>query len=92
MSESICVFEWRYGSPEMKRLFSRINILKTYAKVETALMYALWKVGLANEDEYKAVAEASDRIDMKRVDELESRLGHDIMALAVHPSSFPWSS
>lgn len=86
MSESICVFEWRYGSPEMKRLFSRINILKTYAKVETALMYALWKVGLANEDEYKAVAEASDRIDVKRVDELESRLGHDIMALAVHLS------
>ncbi|MGC9106531.1 MAG: adenylosuccinate lyase [Thermoprotei archaeon] len=84
MSEHVCVFEWRYGSPEMRRLFSRENVLKSYARVEAALLYALWKVGIAEEEDFKAVSEAVNKIDVNRVDQLEAQLGHDVMALAVH--------
>lgn len=83
MSE-VCVLEWRYGSPEMRKLFTREEILKRYGLVETALVYALWKVGIASEIDYKRVREAVDRISVERVDELERKVGHDVMALTLH--------
>ncbi len=83
MSE-VCVLEWRYGSEDMRRLFTRREILKRYGVVEAALMYALWKVGLATEEDYRKVLEVIDKIDVARVDELEKKVGHDVMALTLH--------
>ena len=83
MSE-VCVLEWRYGSPEMRKLFTREEILKRYGLVEEALVYALWRVGIASEKDYKLVREAVERIRVERVDELERKVGHDVMALTLH--------
>ena len=83
MSE-VCVLEWRYGSPEMRKLFTREEILRRYGLVEAALVYALWKVGIASETDYKRVREAVERISVERVDELERKVGHDVMALTLH--------
>lgn len=83
MSE-VCVLEWRYGSPEMRKLFTREEILKRYGLVEEALVYALWRVGIASEKDYKLVREAVERISVERVDELERKVGHDVMALTLH--------
>ena len=83
MSE-VCVLEWRYGSPEMRKLFTREEILRRYGLVEAALVYALWKVGIASETDYKRVREAAEKIRVERVDELERKVGHDVMALTLH--------
>ncbi|BCU70553.1 adenylosuccinate lyase [Stygiolobus caldivivus] len=84
MSNEICVFEWRYGSREMRELFSRKNILRTMAEVEVALLYGLAKVGICTENEAKKVEQIIDKIDVEQVNELEKKLGHDVMALTVH--------
>ncbi|AHC51082.1 adenylosuccinate lyase [Sulfolobus acidocaldarius SUSAZ] len=84
MDHDICVLEWRYGSKEMRQLFSRKNIVKTMAEVEIALLYALSKLGLIKETDVKKVEDIIDKIDLNRVDELERKLGHDVMALTVH--------
>jgi len=84
MSNEICVFEWRYGSKEMRDLLSRKNIVKTMAEVEVALLYALFKAGVINEDESKRVKEVIEKINIERINELEKKLGHDVMALTVH--------
>ncbi len=84
MSNEVCVLEWRYGSKEMREIFSRLNILKTMAKVEVALLYALAENGLCKLDDAKYVEKIIDKINSNRVDELEKKLGHDVMALTVH--------
>ena len=84
VEDSICVLEWRYGSKEMREIFKRDNILKKMAIVEVALLYALSKIGLVKEEDVINVKEAINKIDPNRVDELERKLGHDVMALTVH--------
>jgi len=84
VEDSICVLDWRYGSKEMREIFKRDNILKKMAIVEVALLYALSKIGLVKEEDVTNVKEAINKIDPNRVDELERKLGHDVMALTVH--------
>jgi len=45
--EHTCVFDWRYGSSEMRDLFKAENIVKTYIRVEQALLKGLEEAGLA---------------------------------------------
>ncbi len=83
MSEDfVCPLDWRYGSKEMKELFSHENIIKRYAQVELALIQAFSKIGLTNEEDVERVKKAISTIKAIEVDELESKIGHDVMALA----------
>lgn len=84
MEDSICVFDWRYGSKEMREVFKRENILKRMATVEVALLYALSKLGFVKEEDVVIVKKSIEKIDINRVDELEKKLGHDVMALVVY--------
>ncbi|MBB5253170.1 adenylosuccinate lyase [Sulfurisphaera ohwakuensis] len=84
MENSICVLDWRYGSKEMRELFQRATILKRMATVEVALLYALSKIGLVREEDILVVQKNIDKINISRVEELEKKLGHDVMALTVH--------
>ncbi|QGA54958.1 adenylosuccinate lyase [Sulfolobus sp. E5-1-F] len=83
MEDSICPLEWRYGSNEMRKLFSREEILKTRIQVEIALLKALSKYGLVKEEDIQKVEKASLTIRPEEVDELESKIGHDVMAMVV---------
>ncbi len=76
----VCVFEWRYGSDEMRRVWSRKRRLELMALVERALLKALVEAGLIPKVNYDEVMEAVKDLDPKEVDELERELGHDIMA------------
>jgi len=79
----ICPLEWRYGSPEMRALFTRENLLRKRLEVEVALAYGLEAAGLISPGMAKKIEMAVERVKLKRVDELEAKMGHDIMALAV---------
>ncbi|RLE51328.1 MAG: adenylosuccinate lyase, partial [Candidatus Methanomethylicota archaeon] len=78
----VCPLEHRYGSSEMRALFTNENILRKRLQVEVALAYGLAAAGFISFEEALKIEEASSRVKLERVEELESVLGHDIMALA----------
>lgn len=82
LEEKICPFEWRYGSPEMRRLFSVDSIVKTYIKVEVALLKALGEVGLAPGHCYLEVEKCAETLIPAEVYMREQVTGHDIASLA----------
>ncbi len=81
--EVVCPLEWRYGSPEMKRIFSKENITKTRLKVEAALAHGLAKAGIIDEKHAIEIEKSIDKVNLDRIDEIEAKIGHDIMALAL---------
>lgn len=82
MEERVCPFEWRYGSPDMRKLFTVENIVKTYVRVEVALMKALGEVGLAPPHCYLELMKCSETLDPADIYARELVTGHDIASLA----------
>ncbi len=82
-SESpICPLEWRYGSPEMKKLFTQEALLRKRLHVETALAHGLAAAGIISDEAARRIEAAAAKVGVERVNELEAKLGHDIMAIA----------
>lgn len=73
-------FSWRYGSEEMRRIFSEVNKRKTWRKVWVALAKAQKKAGLLTDDEFKSIEKNAANIDIERAHEIEKEIYHDLMA------------
>jgi len=73
--------DYRYGTAEMKRIWSEESKIKRMIRVEMALLRALAKKGYLDEDEAKRAKKNSLRITTRRVREIEDEIKHDIMAL-----------
>ncbi|MFP3268799.1 MAG: adenylosuccinate lyase [Desulfurococcales archaeon] len=80
--DAFCVFDWRYGSGEMRSLFSYEKIVKTYIEVENALLNALAEVGIAPSICRDHIKICGKDVGAKEVYEREKILGHDIASLA----------
>ncbi|RLI69153.1 adenylosuccinate lyase, partial [Candidatus Heimdallarchaeota archaeon] len=75
--------DWRYGSEEMRQLFSREKRLELLLKVEAAIAYAHAIVGdipkkAAEEIEKKA---STKFVTLERVAEIEREISHDIASV-----------
>ena len=79
---SICPFDYRYGSKEMRDLLKRENILRRFIEVEAALMKALEEAGFAPRGCYEVLSKCAFSVRPEEVDELEAKLGHDVASLA----------
>jgi len=79
----ICPLEWRYGSEEMRKLFSRENITSTRLKVEVALAQGLSRAGIIPSWIPEKLEKTVEKVKIERIDELEGKLGHDIMAMVM---------
>ncbi|MGC8753213.1 MAG: adenylosuccinate lyase [Fervidicoccaceae archaeon] len=79
--DAVCVFDWRYGSKEMRELFSPENIVKTYIRVENVLMNALIEAGLAPGSCENSIISCEGKVSPEEVYEREKVLGHDIASL-----------
>jgi len=66
----------------MRKLFTREELMKRRLEVEVALAYGLAKAGIVEEWVPKQIEESVGKVTIKRIDELEEKMGHDIMALA----------
>lgn len=82
-SDCLHPINWRYGSQEMRELFSRKKRLELLLKVEAAIASAHAKVGnipkeAAKEIENKASLEF---VKLERVDEIEQEISHDIASM-----------
>ncbi len=76
----ISPFTWRYGSPEMKAIFSEEHKRKLLRRVWIALAKAEMKAGLVTQAQLDELLLHKDDIDIDRASEIENIIHHDLMA------------
>jgi len=74
-------FDWRYGSEEVRTLFTPQAFVDAYVEVERALVCALEELGVAKGGCCEAVGRAS--VSAEEVYELEKKTGHDVLSLVL---------
>jgi adenylosuccinate lyase len=73
-------FTWRYGSQEMRGLWSEEHKRRLWRRVWVALAEAEHQAGLVSEAELDDLKAHQDEVDMARSLEIEAEIGHDKMA------------
>lgn len=79
-STYISAYTWRYGSEEMKEIFSEVHKRKLLRRVWIALAKAEAKAGLVTEEQVDELIAHKDDIDIDRASEIEEKIHHDLMA------------
>ncbi|MFH1186663.1 MAG: adenylosuccinate lyase [Candidatus Levyibacteriota bacterium] len=73
-------FSWRYGSHEMRKIWSEENKRKVWRTIWVELAKAQHKAGIITREELKDIENHKDNIDIKRAHEIEKEIYHDLMA------------
>jgi len=74
------VFSWRYGSNEMRELFSEEKTRKLWRKCWAALAKAQKDEGLVSAEELKEIEKNAEKIDVEKARRIEKEIKHDLMA------------
>lgn len=75
--------EFRYGTAEMKQVWSEESKLIKLLRVEAALARAEADIGMIPGDAADTIAAAVDRVKLERVNEIEDEIQHDMMAVVM---------
>ncbi|MFB6284045.1 MAG: adenylosuccinate lyase [Halobacteria archaeon] len=73
--------DYRYGSPEMKEVWSEENKLSKMMEVEAALAQAEEEVGEIPKGAAEEIRDAGEDVTLDRVKEIEAEIHHDVMAV-----------
>ena len=73
-------FSWRYGSEEMRRIWSEVYKRRLWRRVWVALATAQGAAGLVTEEQLADLKAHQDEVDWERAQEIETELRHDLMA------------
>ena len=73
-------YTWRYGSPEMRRIWSEINRRRLWRRVWVALAEAEQAAGLVTGEQVADLQVHSQDIDLERALAIEAEIHHDLMA------------
>lgn len=73
-------FSWRYGSPEMRQLWSESNKRRVWRQIWVALAQVQAEYGLVTLEQLDDLRQAEVKIDIPRALEIESEIQHDLMA------------
>lgn len=76
-------FSWRYGSSEMRHIFSEDYKFSLWRKIWVALAEVQNKAGLITKAELYDLQKHQNTIDIQRISEIERQTKHDIVA-AIH--------
>jgi len=78
----LSVFTWRYGSKEMRQIFSEVATRATWRRMWLALAEAEAEKGLMTQEELEDIRSYADasKVDIKRAHEVEREIRHDLMA------------
>lgn len=79
-SNYLSPFTWRYGSEEMRNVFSEENKYKIWRKIWVALARAQSKAGLVSKEELEDLEKNQDNIDIAAILENEKETRHDVVA------------
>ncbi|MDD2777580.1 MAG: adenylosuccinate lyase [Methanocellales archaeon] len=75
--------EYRYGTPEMKKIWTEEVRLRKFLEVEAALARAEADVGLIPKEAATTIAANLSKVKVPRAKEIEDEIGHDMMAVVL---------
>jgi adenylosuccinate lyase len=73
-------FTWRYGSPEMRALWSEARKRQLWRRIWVALAEAEQTAGLVTAEQVADLRRHVDEINLARTQEIEAEIHHDLMA------------
>lgn len=73
-------FTWRYGSAEMKALWSLYHQRRIWRRIWVALADAQRQVGLVTQEQVDDLRAHVDDVDLERAEQIEAEIRHDVMA------------
>lgn len=73
-------FSWRYGSEEMRRIFSEEYKYKLWRKIWVTLARAQSKEGLVSKEELEDLERNEQNLDIERIWAIEKDTRHDVVA------------
>lgn len=73
-------FTWRYGSPEMRKIFSEKHKYELWRKIWIALAVTQHQAGLISREELDDLKNNEKNIDIEKIFELEKDTKHDVVA------------
>jgi adenylosuccinate lyase len=73
-------FSWRYGSKEMRLIWSETNKRKLWRRIWVALAQAQSEFGLVTPQQVAELKEHAAEIDMETALKIEAEIHHDLMA------------
>jgi adenylosuccinate lyase len=76
----ISPFTWRYGTPEMRHIFSEQHKYQLWRKVWISLAQAQHKAGLISDAELADLTTFAQDIDIEKILEIEKDTKHDVVA------------
>lgn len=79
-STFISPFTWRYGTPEMRQLWSQVQQRGLWRQVWVALAEVQAEVGLVTAEQAADLRAHCDQVDLSRSLEIEAEIHHDLMA------------
>jgi adenylosuccinate lyase len=71
---------WRYGSDEMRHIWSEVHKRRLFRRVWVALAAAQQQAGLVTAEQVADLRAHQDDIDIARATEIDAEIGHDLMA------------
>ncbi len=79
-STFISPFTWRYGSEEMRKIFSEEHKYRIWRRIWIALAQAEYKAGFVTKKELIDLEKNETNIDINRILEIEKETRHDVVA------------
>jgi adenylosuccinate lyase len=73
-------FTWRYGSPQMRALWSEAHKRRLWRKIWVALAEVQHSVGLVSAEQLADLRAHQDDVDIERAHAIEAEIHHDLMA------------
>src|SRR4030042_1017998 len=76
----ISPFTWRYGSQDMRRIFSENHKYELWRKIWVTLAEVQHEAGLVSREELKDLKDNEKYFDISRILEIEKETKHDLVA------------
>lgn len=73
-------FSWRYGSDEMRRIWSEAYKHRLWRQIWVALAEVQAEYGLVSDGQLTELKENQNRVDLVRAAQIEAEIQHDLMA------------
>jgi adenylosuccinate lyase len=73
-------FTWRYGSDEMRSIWSEVHRRRLFRQIWVALAEAQAAAGLVDAEQVADLRAHVDDVDIERAHEIEAEIRHDLMA------------
>jgi len=73
-------FTWRYGSQEMRQIWSEENKRRLWRRIWVTLAEVQHEAGLVTAEQLADLRAHENQVDIARAHEIEAEIGHDLMA------------